>query len=92
MKREMVLIETSYFGGNSGSPVYFKVGDFSNGFKLILGGVLNGTNRDVAEIQMIQTQNPTAVAIYNNGISGITPVYMLRDIIFSEALTRQRKK
>jgi hypothetical protein len=91
LKREMMLIETSSFGGNSGSPVYFKVGDFVKGFQLILGGVLNGTYRDAAEIKMVPTGS-TPVAIYNNGISGITPVYLLRDIIYSKALIDERKK
>lgn len=90
MKREMILIETSSFGGNSGSPVYFKIGDAFKGFQIILGGVLNGTYRDVAEIKIIQTGS-TPVAIYNNGISGITPVYLLRDIIYSKELMSQRK-
>lgn len=90
-KREMMLVETSSFGGNSGSPVYFKIGDVYKGFELILGGVLNGTYRDVAEIQIIQT-GTTPVAIYNNGITGITPVYLLRDILYSKDLIEERKK
>jgi hypothetical protein len=79
MKREMLLVETSSFGGNSGSPVYFTI-NFPNGTrKLALGGVLNGTYRDAAEIRVIETSgNFQPFAIYNNGISGITPVYLLR--------------
>jgi hypothetical protein len=91
LKRDMLLIETSSFGGNSGSPVYFKIGNTLQGFQLILGGVLNGTYRDVAEIKIVQTGSSTPVAIYNNGISGITPVYLLKDILFSKELLDRRK-
>lgn len=91
MKREMMLLETSSFGGNSGSPVYFKV-PLSNGlYKIILGGVLNGTYRDYAEIKVIETSvDFMPIALYNNGISGITPVYLLRDILYSNELEKLR--
>ena len=91
MKREMLLVETSSFGGNSGSPIYFKI-SFPNGLtKLILGGVLNGTYRDAAEIKVIETSgNLTPFAIYNNGISGITPVYLLKELLYSPEVIRLR--
>jgi hypothetical protein len=40
---------------------------------------------------MLQTGS-TPIVIYNNGISGIAPVYLLRDIIFSNALIDKREK
>jgi hypothetical protein len=89
MKREMLLVETSSYGGNSGSPIYFNIVDPSGIRRLILGGVLNGTYRDVAEIKVVET-GFTPVAIYNNGISGITPVYLLRDILYSKEQLRLR--
>jgi len=90
MKREMLLVETSSYGGNSGSPIYFRVNKPNNKTGLILGGILNGTYRDVAEVKVIETGNPSPVAIYNNGISGITPSYLLRDILFSEEMRKLR--
>ena len=90
MKREMLLVETSSFGGNSGSPIYFNVRNANGTRRLILGGILNGTYRDVAEIKAIETGGLTQVAIYNNGISGITPVYLLNDILYSKDLQRLR--
>lgn len=94
VKREMILIESSSFGGNSGSPVYFQV-VHPNGYKqLILGGVLSGTYRDLAEIQVLKTSNTSGVpvALYNNGISGITPAYLLWEIIHSKELTKIRSE
>ncbi|OQP59249.1 hypothetical protein A3860_37995 [Niastella vici] len=88
-KREMILVETSSFGGNSGAPVYFKIKN-SNKTYFTVGGLLNGTYRDAAEIRVIQT-SPTPVAIYNNGISGITPVYKIREILFSKELVHERE-
>ena len=91
MKREMLLVETSSFGGNSGSPIYFKIISPNGLTKLILGGVLNGTYRDVAEIKVIETSgNFTPFAIYNNGISGITPVYLLKELLYSPEIKRLR--
>lgn len=89
MKREMLLVETSSYGGNSGSPIYFNIVDPTGRRRLILGGVLNGTYRDVAEVKVVET-GFTPVAIYNNGISGITPVYLLRDILYSREQLRLR--
>ena len=89
MKREMLLVETSSYGGNSGSPIYFNIVDSIGRRRLILGGILNGTYRDVAEIKIVQT-GLTPVAVYNNGISGITPVYLLRDILYSKEQLRLR--
>ncbi len=80
-KREMILLEISSFGGNSGAPVYFKVQQ-GNQTRAILGGILSGTFRDVANISVITTGG-TPVALYNNGISGVTPVYFLNGIINS---------
>lgn len=91
MKREMILLETSSFGGNSGSPVYFKIIDPNGSYTNILGGVLNGTYRDYAPIRIIKTSMDEPVAIYNNGISGITPVYLIRDILYSDELKKIRK-
>lgn len=92
MKREMILIETSSFGGNSGSPVYFKLIDPNGYSKLILGGILNGTYRASGKIKFVETNRKvTPYAIYNNGISGITPVFFLQEILFNEGLSKLRR-
>ena len=81
-EREMFLMEISSYGGNSGAPVYIKITETNGSQKYILGGILSGTFRDVASIAFIQTNN-APVALYNNGISGVTPVYLLHDILNS---------
>jgi hypothetical protein len=81
-KRELILMEISSFGGNSGAPVYFKLQKPDGSVQVVLGGVLSGTFRDVADISIISTSR-MPVAFYNNGISGVTPVYFLNDIIYS---------
>ncbi|MBK7227087.1 MAG: trypsin-like peptidase domain-containing protein [Saprospiraceae bacterium] len=92
MKREMLLLETSSYGGNSGSPVYFKINLPKGLHKLILGGILNGTYRDAAEIKTIENSAIlTPYAFYNNGISGITPVYLLTEILYSAELRKHRE-
>lgn len=86
-KREMILLEISSFGGNSGAPVYFKVLQ-GNQTRALLGGVLSGTFRDAANISVIPTGG-IPVALYNNGISGVTPVYFLYEIINSIEFKKQ---
>lgn len=81
-KREMILLEISSYGGNSGAPVYVKLQQQDGSIRVILLGILSGTFRDIADIAIIQT-NSTPVALYNNGISGVVPAYFLNEIIFS---------
>jgi len=90
MKREMLLVETSSFGGNSGSPIYFKLVYPNGNTQLLLGGVLSGTYRDAAEIVFTTNGKHTPFAIYNNGISGVTPVYLLQEILFNEEVSSLR--
>ena len=92
-KSDLILVETSSYGGNSGSPIYFKIPipNSFNGYQLILGGILSGTFRDLAEIKVIENSNIVPIVPYNNGISAITPVYLLREILYSDELSKLRK-
>lgn len=88
----MILLESSSYGGNSGSPVYFRINYPDGKSQLALGGVLNGTFRDIAKLEIIQNAvNGIPVTYYNNGISGITPTYLLYEILFSDELKSIRK-
>jgi len=90
-KTEVFLVELSSFGGNSGSPVYFKADLPEGRKKLVLGGVLSGTYQDIAKIIMIQNgAKDTPIAVYNNGISVVVPVYFLYEILNSEELKKVR--
>lgn len=81
-KREMILLEISSYGGNSGAPVYVKLKQQDGRTRLFLLGILSGTFRDIADIAIIPT-NGTPVAFYNNGISGVVPAYLLNELLFS---------
>jgi len=74
-KRELFLVETFTFGGNSGSPVFVRVG-YSE-FRLL--GVLNGFFGALSPVQAIQT-GTTAVVAENSGIAAVTPSYLLKEI------------
>ena len=89
--RELLLIESSSFGGNSGAPVYFKI-VLPNGTTMLkLGGILNGTFRDMSEVVEASGKDVPLVTLNNNGISGITPIYLLEDILFGSDLLMKRK-
>jgi V8-like Glu-specific endopeptidase len=77
---EMIFVEMSSFGGNSGSPVFFEFDEVNGGKSIILGGILSGTFRDLAEVKVIEN-NSTQVAIYNNGITGVVPAYYLKELL-----------
>src|SRR6185437_9126978 len=42
MKREMAIVETSTYGGNSGSPIFYKIFATNNSWYYKLGGIING--------------------------------------------------
>jgi hypothetical protein len=73
---QLYLLETMSFGGNSGSPVFFMQGvDRQPG---TLGGI-------------IQTPNAVLPVFSQNiGIAAVTPAHLLREILYSERLNKQR--
>ena len=97
-KQELYLIEAGSYGGNSGSPVFFCLGpETLEPGKLVvsgspiykLSGIMEGTFRDVAEINVIETKAIPA-AYYNMGIAAVVPSYKLREILFGDELKKQR--
>jgi hypothetical protein len=92
---ELYLLETQTYGGNSGSPVFFKPDILQYGNippspeKLI--GIIRGYFGEWSPITMLNT--PTAnvpVSKQNIGIAAVTPAYLLHDILFSDALKKLR--
>ena len=78
---DLILVEVSSYGGNSGSPVFFKkLGNNGQEF-IYLGGVLSGTYRDISEVKVITTKN-TPVVPYNNGITGVVPSYFINEMFY----------
>ena len=93
---DLYLIESSSFGGNSGSPVFFYLGSDREPGSIVVGppqlylaGVMTGAFQDVRPIQVVQT-GATAVSTSNLGISAVTPAYKLREFLYSDALKNQR--
>jgi hypothetical protein len=96
----LYLIETGSYGGNSGSPVFFRLGaDRSpkqgyllGSYAITFAGVMRGRFNDVSP-KIVSIQNPTAsalIALPNVGIAAVTPSYFLHDILFSEELKKYR--
>jgi hypothetical protein len=80
---DLYLVEARSFGGNSGSPVFFRPsverspGSFVvGGPTLLLGGVLKGYFGE-----------PTGE---NSGIAGVVPASHLREILYADEAKKQR--
>jgi hypothetical protein len=89
--RELFLLETQSFGGNSGSPVFVTVPTSAFGASsLRLIGIMMGTFEQGSPISVIEN-SATAVFKQNLGIAAVVPAYLLRDILFSNSLMEFRK-
>lgn len=87
---EVFLMETTTFGGNSGSPVFFDLGvdRIPNTIaprEIRLAGVVRGSFLKGEPVQVVSTGLVPFVD-QNIGISAVTPSYFLHDILLSEEL------
>lgn len=97
--RNLYLLETTTYWGNSGSPVYFALQrrpkPIPNGIVLgtetyfKLAGIINGFFGQYVPGAIVETKM-TPFEMVNFGIAAVTPAYLLRDILYSEELKRQR--
>jgi hypothetical protein len=95
---ELFLLETMSFGGNSGSPVFFSQGMDREPGQIILGadeitlaGVMRGNFNEGRIGGLIQTPNAVLPTFAQNvGIAAVTPGYLLRDILYSDELSKMR--
>jgi len=97
----LFLVETTTFGGNSGSPVFsyempFQLTDTSNhhnfskdSTKMI--GVIKGSYLENMPMGLKQTSAMVPTYTSNVGISGVIPSYLLYEILHSDELERIRK-
>lgn len=95
---DLYLIESSSYGGNSGSPVFLFLGaDRTPGSitvgppELRLAGVMKGAFQDIQPIKAVGTA-AVPVSISNLGIAAVVPSYHLKDILNSAELVKQRKE
>jgi hypothetical protein len=98
VKAELYLMETSSYGGNSGSPVFFYLGTDREPGSVVVGkpvlelaGVMSGRFNDAVEVEALETAVKNFVRP-SMGIAGVVPAYKLHDILFSKELTELRAK
>ncbi len=97
-KMDLYLIESSSFGGNSGSPVFFYFEPVSPPGTVILGappvfklaGVVLGFFGQSQPLQIVETSK-IVTSVSNIGISAVVPSYKLHDILFGGELKKLRK-
>jgi len=94
--RDLYLLETFSFGGNSGSPVFIYLGADRQPGSLMLGkpvlklaGVMSGTFQNASKVRKILTAT-TDVSFDNMGIAAVVPCYHLQEIILSDELKKDR--
>jgi Trypsin-like peptidase domain len=96
-KTDLYLVEASCFGGNSGSPMFFLIGDERNPgiltFQTLprLGGVVIGHYNDILEVKAVTTGTTNNVVLPNLGISAAVPAYKVREILFSDEVSHRRR-
>lgn len=95
---DLYLIESSSYGGNSGSPVFLYLGADRTPGSLVVGppelrlaGVMKGAFQDVQPIKALSTST-IPVSLSNLGIAAVVPSYHLRNILFSAELSRLRSQ
>lgn len=96
-KSEMYLIESSSYGGNSGSPVFFYLGaDRGDGSITVgdpvlkLAGIMKGYFGQKTPIEVVNTRTAIPVSVNNIGIAAVTPSYFLKEILQSNELKKLR--
>lgn len=92
----LYLMETSSYGGNSGSPVFFYLGVDRGGGGLTIGnpelklaGIMKGYFGESSPIKIIETQK-IPVSDRNLGIAAVVPSYFLEEILFGTELKKKR--
>lgn len=94
-KCELYLIESTCFGGNSGSPVFVRYsvdrdgGLRLGGGELFVAGVLIGYFNDLQPLRWVDVA-AVPVNANNSGISAVVPAYLIRDILYLPELKRLR--
>ncbi len=98
------VVETTSYGGNSGSPVFYEFGRVRargnamvfGGTDILLSGVMKGRFNEYEETKELQlnTDEPNkdsiTVTLANSGLAAVVPSHFLIDILESEQATKQR--
>lgn len=94
----LYLIESSTFGGNSGSPVFFYFGTDRGDGGIVIGqpqiklaGIMKGYFGENSPVKIVETKK---VPVYNTnlGIAAVVPSYFIEEIINNDQLKKLREK
>jgi hypothetical protein len=98
---DLFLVETTTFGGNSGSPVFSYEVPFSLGLQnprntskdsIMMIGVIKGSYLENMPIGFKETSSMIPTYTSNVGISGVIPSYLLYEILHGARLETERNK
>lgn len=107
LKANLIMAETTTFGGNSGSPVFaygseYKINSHDstdaintkeqNNVPIYLMGIMKGYFQENNPIKFVNTSAMTPTSTNNIGVAAIIPSYLLFDIIESSELQAFREK
>lgn len=94
--RDLLLVDTFSFGGNSGSPVFVYLGADRQPGSLVVGppllklvGIMSGSYSKGVRIMEIQT-GTAEVSFDNMGIAAVVPTDYLKKILVSDELKKLR--
>jgi hypothetical protein len=88
LERELILIESASFGGNSGSPVVFNFNIRDKNFVMIAGVISGGFSQG----QVLGKSSSQDIIAWNSmGISAVTPSHFILEILNSVELESLRK-
>ncbi len=94
---DLYLIECTSFRGNSGSPVFFylgqdrKLGSFNLSAPIFkLAGVMKGYFGETSLLRVTDTAKIPYVSL-NSGIGAVIPAYQLHEILFGKELKERRR-
>jgi hypothetical protein len=85
----LYLLETTAFGGNSGSPVFFKISPNRNPSQLVIGaptkyylaGIMRGFYGAQIDTAYAKTAAGDTVLFQNAGIAAVTPSYQVLEVL-----------
>jgi hypothetical protein len=88
LTEELILAEVTSFGGNSGSPVFLRVGGVREGAEVSVGGysyyllgVMQGFFSEGAEFALEITPLISGTVLQNSGIAGVIPAEQILHIL-----------
>lgn len=94
-KCELYFIESTCFGGNSGSPVFVRYSMDRNGGLQVGGnaffvaGLLIGYFNDLQPLKWVDVA-AIPVNANNSGISAVVPAHLIREILYSPEMKKSR--